>query len=333
MSGSEVRMKRRDTLIAILALGAAPGTVFAQASARIHRVAVVFNGSVDSDKVSLEALKQGLRQHGYTEGGNLKLEVTYAEGRTDRAVALIQEAVVRKPDVIVTHGSGTATAAKKATSTLPVVMAQIGDPVALGFAGSLARPGGNFTGNTILDALFLPKSLEILHETFPAARTFGVLADPANPATQIAWPALETAARQLKIELDRSNASTPGEIDRVLADLARKRPDALLVLSMPLLVAHRKRMIESLVKARIPQIWPAADATDLGALMSHAPTVADMWRNAANFVHRILQGAKPGDLPFEQATKFEFSINLKAAKALGIKIPQSVLLRADRVIE
>lgn len=326
-------MKKRDALLALLALGFAPRSVFAQAAARIYRVAVVFHGSADSDRVSLEALKQGLRRHGYTEGGNLKLEVTYAEGRTDRAVALIQEAVARKPDVIVTHGSATATAAKKATSTLPIVMAQIGDPVALGFAASLARPGGNFTGNTILDALFLAKSLEILHETFPAVRTFGVLTDPAMPAIQVAWPALETAGRKLKVELDRSNASTPGEIDRVLADLARKRPGALLVVSMPLFMAHRKRMIESLAKSRIPQIWSAADATDLGALMSHAPTSADMWRNAANFVHRILQGAKPSDLPFEQASKFEFSINLKAAKALGIKIPQSVLIRADRVIE
>ena len=314
-------------------LSAAPRSVFAQAAARVYRIAVVFNGSVDSDRVSLDALKQGLRQHGYIEGRNLELEVTYADGRTDRAVNLIREAVARKPDVLVTHGSATAAAAKKATSTLPVVMALIGDPVALGFAARLARPGGNFTGNTILDALFLPKSLEILHETFPAVRTFGILTDPAMPAIRIAWPALETAARNLKVELDRFNASTPGEIDDVLADLARKRPAALLVVAMPLFTAHRKRMIESLSKARIPQVWSTTDATDLGALMSHAPTVADMWRNAANFVHRILQGAKPGDLPFEQATKFEFSINLKAAKALGIKIPQSVLLRADRVIE
>ena len=216
-------MRRWETLIALLALGAVPGTVFAQASARLYRVAVVFNGSADADRVSLDALKQGLRQHGYTEGGNIKLEVSYAEGRTDRAVALVQEAVARKPDVIVTHGSATATAAKKATSTLPIVMAQIGDPVALGFAASLARPAGNFTGNTILDALFLPKSLEILHETFPAVRTFGVLTDPAMPAIQVAWPALETAAKNLKISLERFNASTPEETDRVLADLSRKR--------------------------------------------------------------------------------------------------------------
>jgi putative ABC transport system substrate-binding protein len=326
-------MNRRDAVLSLMALSAAPKSAFAQAAARVYRVAVVFHGSADSERVSLEALRQGLRLLGYPEGGNLKLEVAYAEGRTERAVALIQEAVARKPDVLVTHGSATATAAKKATSTLPVVMALIGDPVALGFAASLARPGGNFTGNTILDALFLPKSLEILHETFPAVRTFGVLTDPAMPAIQVAWPALEAAGRNLKLELDRSNASTPGEIDRVLSDLAKKRPGALLVVSMPLFMSHRKRMIESLAKSRIPQIWSAADATDLGALMSHAPTSADMWRNSASFVHRILQGAKPGDLPFEQATKFEFSINLKAAKALGIKIPQAVLLRADRVIE
>ncbi|NBS56943.1 MAG: hypothetical protein EBS65_07765 [Betaproteobacteria bacterium] len=326
-------MNRRDAGLALLALSAVPRSVFAQAAKRVYRVAVVFNGSVDADRVSLDALKQGLRQHGYTEGSNLRLEVTYAEGRTDRAIALVQEAVARKPDVLAMQGSANAAAAKKATSTLPIVMGSVGDPVALGLAASLARPGGNFTGNTILDALFLPKSLEIMHETFPAVRTFGVLTDPAMPAIQIAWPALETAAKNLKISLERFNASTPEEVDRVLADLAKKRPSALLVVTMPLFYAHRKRMIESLSSARIPQVWSTVDATDLGALMSQAPTAADMWRNSANFVHRILQGAKPGDLPFEQAAKFEFSINLKVAKALGIRIPQSVLLRADRVVE
>lgn len=212
-------------------------------------------------------------------------------------------------------------------------MATVGDPVALGLAASLAHPGGNITGNTILATASIPKSLELLHETLPAVRTFAVLTDPAMPATRVTWSALEGTAKKLGVGLEPFEASTPEEIDRMLGVLARRRPDAMIVFAMPLFGAHRKRMIESLARERIPQIWATEDAADLGALMSHTPTASAMWRNAASFVHRILQGAQPGDLPFEQATKFEFNINLKTAKALGIKIPQSVLLRADRVIE
>jgi putative ABC transport system substrate-binding protein len=325
--------RRRKFLLSVGALLATPGSVFAQGAARTYRVAVVFNGSAVSDRIYLEPLMEGLLRHGYKVGGNLILEVSHADGRTDRSIALIQEAVARKPDVIVTHGSAPGMAAKKATATIPIVMANVGDPVAIGLIASLARPGGNITGNTNLDASFLTKSLEILHETFPAVRSFAVLMDPAMPVFQPLWSALQITAKQLRVGLQRFDASTPEEIDRFLADLPRKRPGALLVPSMPLFGAHRKRMIESLAKSRIIQFWSFPDAADLGALMSNVANITVLWRNAANFVHRILQGAKPSELPFEQATQFEFSINLKTAKALGIKIPQSVLTRADRVIE
>jgi len=328
-----VSASRRQIILGFAASLAAPGSVFAQGATRTYRIAVVFNGSADSDRVYLEPFTEGLLRHGYKVGGNLILEVSHAEGRTDRSLALIEEAVARKPDVIVTHGSATGMAAKKATATIPIVMATVGDPVAIGLIASLARPGGNITGNTNLDASFLSKSLEILHETFPAVRSFGVLTDPAMPAVRSLWPALEDAAKQLRVGLQRFDASTPEEIDRLLVDLARKRPGALLVFPMPLFGAHRKRMIESLAKNRINQFWSLPDAADLGALMSNVANIPVLWRNAANFVHRILQGAKPADLPFEQATRFEFVINMKAAKTLGIRIPQPVLLRADRVIE
>ncbi|MBI3376521.1 MAG: ABC transporter substrate-binding protein [Betaproteobacteria bacterium] len=328
-----MRTSRRELIFGLAALLAGPGTVLAQAAARMRRVAVVFTGSPASERIYLDALQQGLRQHGYQEGGNLTLELSYAEGRTDRVIALIQEAVARKPDVIATNGSATATAAKKATSSIPVVMATIGDPVALGLAASLARPGGNITGNTNLDTSFLPKSLEILHETLPAVRSIAVLTDPAMPVVPGIWSAVDATAKKLRVALERFDASTPEDIDRMLGVLAKRHPGALLVFGTPLFHAHRKRMIESLARERIPQFWASPDAADLGALMSYLANASDMWRNAASFVHRILQGAKPGDLPFEQATRFEFSINLKTAKTLGIKIPQSVLIRADRVIE
>lgn len=324
-------MDRRDTVIALLAL-AAPGSIFAQGAARIHRVAVVFNGTADSERISLDAFQQGLRQHGYHEG-NLKLELNYGEGRTERVITLVEEAIARKPEVIVMSGSGALAAIRKANSTIPFVMALVADPVALGLADSLARPGGQFTGSATLGEATLAKSLELLQETLPAVRTIGVLTDPAMQIVPTMWDAVEVAAKRLRISLERFDARTPEEVDRMLGALARRRPGALLVFPMPLFNAHRRKMIESLARDRIPQFWTTADAADLGALMSNLANFPALWRNAASFVHRILQGAKSGDLPFEQATKFEFSINLRTAKALGIKIPQSVLLRADRVIE
>lgn len=324
--------RRRQFLIAVGAL-AVPGSILAQPGARMHRVAVVFTGSVDAERTYLEAFLQGLRQHGYREGVSVKLEVSYAEGRTERALALIREAVARRPDVIVLRGSAASWAAKKATATIPIVMAMIGDPVGQGLIASLSRPGGNITGNAILAEAYTPKSLELLHEALPEVRTFGVLTDPTLQVHSIFGTALQDAAKGLRIALERFDASTPEEIDRALGDLARRRPGALLVMTSPLFDAHRRRIIESLARDRIPAILGVADAADLGALMSYQANALDIWRKAATYVHRILQGAKPSELPFEQATRFELVVNLKTAKALGIKIPGSILLRADRVIE
>ena len=325
-------MNRRDAAVALLALAAGPGSVFAQAAARTYRVAVVFTGSADSERSRLEWFQQALRRQGYNES-NLKLELNYADGYTDRLVGLVEEAIARKPDVIVTSGSGALATFRKASSKIPIVMPQVGDPVALGLAVSLARPGGNFTGNATLGEAIMPKSLELLHETLPAVRTIGVLSDPAMPIVPTMWKAVESAAKRLPIALERFDASTPEEIDRVLGVLAKRRPGALLLFSMPLFNAHQRKLIESLNRDLIPQFWTSADDTDLGAFMTYSANARDLWRNAATFVHRILQGARPGDLPFEQATTFELVINLRTAKMLGIKIPQSVLIRADRVIE
>ena len=324
---------RREFILCLAASVAAPGSILAQPGARTYRVAIVFNGSVDSDRVFLEAFLQGLRQHGYRDGVGVKLELSYAEGRTERALALIQEAVAREPAVIVLQGSGAGWAAKKATSTIPIVLAQIADPVGLGLAASLARPGGNVTGNSIQPEAFVPKSLELLHEILPNVRTVGVMTDPAMQAVPQLWAAVENTAKRLQVALERFDASTPEEIDRVLGAFAARRPGALLVFPMPLFGSHRRKIIESLTRDRIPAMLTSTGTADLGALMSYLVNASDMWRNAATFVHRILQGAKPSELPFEQATRFEFSINLRTAKALGIKIPQSVLVRADRVIE
>lgn len=326
-------VKKRDTLLALIALGAVPGSLLAQASMRPHRVAVVFTGSAESDRIYLEAFQQGLRQHGYQEGDKLKFELGYAAGRTDRVLALIREAVARNPDVIVLTGSAAAWAAKKATSTIPIVMAQVGDPVTLGLVASFARPGGNITGNAIQGEAFVPKSLELLHESLPAVRTIFVMADPAMPAITQIWTAVESTAKRLGVTLVRFDASTLEEIDRALSAWAKRPPGAALVFPMPLFSAHRRKIVDALRQNRIPAMMGSLETADMGVLMSYLSNTLDLWRKAATYVHRILQGAKPSELPFEQAARFEFSINLKTAKALGIKIPQSVLVRADRVIE
>jgi putative ABC transport system substrate-binding protein len=328
-----VKHSRRNLIFGFAALIAAPDSVLAQAGAASRRVAVVFHGSAESDRIHLEAFSQGLRQLGYREGGSVKLEVRYAEGRSERAAALIHEAVARSPDVIVLEGSADTWAAKKATSTIPIVMARVGDPVELGLVDSLARPGGNITGNSIMSSAFVPKALELLHECLPDIRTVGVLVDPAMPMTPLIWTPLEGTAKQLGIALERHDTKGPEELDRVLAAFAQRRPRALLVFPTPLFTAQRGKIINSLARNRIPAMLTVADGAELGGLMSYLAHSVDMWRNAATFVHRILQGAKPSELPIEQATRFELVVNLKTAKALGVKIPPSILLRADRVIE
>jgi putative ABC transport system substrate-binding protein len=328
-----MKNSRRKLIFCFAASLAAPGSILAQAGARTHRVAIVFTGSADSDRIHLEAFSQGLRQHGYQEGGSVKLEVRYADGRSERATALIREAIARSPDVIIVEGSAASWAAKQASSTIPIVMARVGDPVELGLVESLARPGGNITGNSIMSSAFVPKALELLHESLPDIRTVGVLADPAMPMTPLIWTPLAGRAKQLGVALERYDTNDPVELDRVLGAFAQRRPRAVLVFPTPLFTAQRGKIIDSLTRNRIPAMLTVADGAELGGLMSYLAHTVEMWRNAATFVHRILQGAKPNELPVEQATRFELVINLKTAKALGIKFPQSILLRADRVIE
>ncbi|MBI3374465.1 MAG: ABC transporter substrate-binding protein [Betaproteobacteria bacterium] len=324
---------RRKLVFCFAASIAAPGSILAQAGARLRRVAIVFNGSSDSDRNHLEAFSQGLRQHGYREGDEVKLEVSYADGRAERATALTHEALARSPDVIVVEGSAASWAAKKATSTIPIVMARVGDPVELGLVESLARPGGNITGNSMMASAFVPKALELLHESLPELRSVGVLVDPSMPMTSLIWTSLASRAKQLGIALQRYDTDVPEELDRVLGGFAQRRPRAVLVFPTPLFTAQRKKIIDSLTRNRIPAMLTVADGADLGGLMSYLAHSVEMWRNAASFVHRILKGAKPNELPVEQATRFELVVNLKTAKALGIKFPRSILMRADRVIE
>jgi putative ABC transport system substrate-binding protein len=327
------KSRRRQFLLGASAMLAAPSMLWAQANANLRRVVPVFSGSPETEKGRLDAFLQQLRQHGYQDGVNLKIEVTYSDNQSDRVLEQLREIVARRPDVIIVTGSAASLAAKKATSSIPIVLATIGDPVGLGLVESLARPGGNITGNAIMAESFVPKALEFLHETLPKARTFGALVDTNMPMVPLIWAPLEITAKRFGIVLNRYDARNPEELDRVLGAFAQRRPQGLIVFPMPLFTNYSARIAESLTRNGVPTILTQDNGADLGALMSYGVDRLDLWRKAATYVHRILQGTKPADLPIEQPTRFELVVNMKTAKALGIKIPQSILVRANRVIE
>lgn len=294
---------------------------------------VVYNGSPDSSRSFRDALAEGLASHGYRDGENLKVEAVYVQFQWDRISEILQKVIAGKPDIIVVSGSPGSLAAKKATSTIPIVMASVGDPLGLGLVTSLARPGGNVTGIGISAEAVVPKALELLREMLPGIRSFGVLSDPRMPMASLVWKPLEATANRLSIALERYDASSPEELERVLGGFSRGKPQALLVNPFPLFSAHASKIVETLSSKRIPAMLTIDRAADLGALTAFWSDLAGGWRKTATYIHRILQGAKPGDLAIELPTKYDLVINLKTAKALGIVIPQSVLLRTDRVIQ
>jgi len=305
----------------------------AQSDVRQRRVGVVFNGSPHSDQAFREAFSQGLRQRDLQEPRDFRIDAVYAEGKSDRFSELIQELIARRPDVIVVGGSAASRAAKQATSTVPIVIWAVGDPVALGLVESFARPGGNVTGNAMMADAFVPKALEILHETVPAVRTVGVLVDTNMPMAPLILAPLEDTAKRLGVVLERYDARSPEELDRVLGTFPAKHPPALMVLPFPLFGSYPQKIVDSLARNRIPAILMIERGANLGGLMGYGVDRVELWRNAAKYVHRILQGAKPADLPVEQPTKFELVVNVKTANAMAVKVPQSILLRADRVIQ
>jgi putative ABC transport system substrate-binding protein len=314
----------------------APLTLFCQQRpAKIPRVGylqpvVPENGS----SPFLEDFRQGLRELGYVEGRNLQLEIRWGEGKLDRLPALAEELVRLKVDVIMAVTSPSVVAAKQATGTIPIVMPFSSDPVGDGLVTSLARPGGNITGLSMMAPELGAKRLQLLKEVFPKIfRPVAVLWNPDYVGmrarfreTQGVAPAVGMNVRSVEIRDSR-------ELERALETMDRERPDALLLLADPLTVSQRSRIVEYAAEERLPAIYEISQFVDAGGLMSYGPNVDDLVRRAATYVDKILKGAKPGDLPIEQPTKFEFVINLKCAKALGVTIPQSVLLQADRVIE
>jgi putative tryptophan/tyrosine transport system substrate-binding protein len=325
-------VKRRDALAVLGALAAAPSLLFAQ-SATMPSVAFIFLGTPELDRAYRDAFLQGMSERGYSIGKNFVFEEVSMERRYDRLPQLIEEMVRRKPAVLVVASSQAAHAAKAATKSIPIVVASMGDPVGQGLVKSLSNPGGNLTGNTILGNQLGLKRLELLKEIRPKAVEVGFLNNLLNPGTLGQAELMETAARGLGIRLTRIGASNEAELDQALDSLRGRRLDAVLVGGDALNAVYREKIVAALARERIAAVHSFSDAVTVGALASYAANAPELFRHAASFVARILKGAKPGDLPIEQPTKFELVVNLKTAKALGITIPQSVLLRADRVIE
>ena len=303
----------------------------AQQPKTIPRVGILFIGG--HNQPHLEAFKQGLREHGYREGKNVFLEYRYAEGKVDRLSSLANDLVQLKVDVIVVTAELSARAARQATQTTPIVLTTGADLVSSGLAKSLAKPGGNVTGLSVLEEKLSGKRLDILREALPNIRSVGYL---WNPGAIVANPSFDQAkaiAQAAALKLQPFEARTPAEIEKAFAEMSKTRPDALLVLLSPLMALNSKRIVSLALGQRLPGVYPTNQFAEEGGLIAYGPQIGEMYRRAATYVDKILKGAKPGDLPIEQPTKFEFVVNLKTAKQIGLTIPPNVLARADRVIK
>lgn len=327
-------IQRRKLLIAAVPILAAPW--FASAQERPRKIARIGLLSVFSPAATArwhQAFKQGLRDLGWVEGKSIEFDYRYAEGNADRLPGLAADLVHLNVDVIVTATATDGMSAKNATKTIPIVIAAAGDPVALGLVASLARPGGNVTGLSQMSPELAGKRLALLREIIPKLSLVAALWNPDSRTSVLNWKEIQLAARQLGIQLHSAEVRNIKDFDRAVSEASAARAGALAILPNPVIVTNLKRVADLAAKSRLPSIMHVREFPDSGGLVGLGPDRSDQFRRAAAYVDKILKGAKPGDLPIEQPTKFELVINLKTAKAIGLAIPPSVLLRADRVIE
>ncbi len=317
-------------LVAICLVAIPP--THAQPTATIHRLGILSGGPATARPI--EAFRQGLRELGWIEGRNIVIEQRFADGRTDRLPALAAELIALKVDVIAAGPTPPAVAAKNATGTIPIVMLGTAEPVELGLIASLARPGGNITGlSWSVNLEIIGKGLELLKQALPRARHVAILWNSSNPAHVIAVREVKLSARSTGLELLLLDLRGPDEFDRAFATMAKQRVDAVLVVADTLFASHRTRIAELEARHGLPSMHGLLQDVEAGSLMSYGPDLVAVYRRGAFFVDKILKGAKPADLPVEQPTKYDLVINLKTAKALGLAIPPSLLLRAAHVIE
>jgi len=316
---------------AVLAVAA---TVEAQQPGRVPHIGYLSGASLSSNVVRIEALRQGLRELGYTEGKSIVIEYRSADGKLERFNELAAELVRLKVDVIVTAGPALTRAAKAATARIPIVMTQDPDPVGNGFVASLAHPGGNITGLSSLSPETSGKQLELLKETVPKLSRVAVLGTSTSPGQALQLREIGLAAGPLNVQLQSLDVLGPKDIETAFQAASEQRAEAFIVFSSGILNGQRTRILENMVKSRLPAIYSQqTQFVEAGGLMSYAVKLIDLDRRAATYVDKILKGAKPADLPIEQPKKFELIVNLKAAKQIGLTIPPSVLARADRVIK
>jgi len=328
-------VKRLAAIVTLLVAAALATSLAsdAQQPKKVSRIGFLLASSPSSTATRVEAFRRGLRELGYVEGQNIAIEWRYAEGKLDRLPDFAAELVRLKVDIIVAEGAPAAHAAKNATRAVPIVMGNAADPVGTGLVASLARPGGNITGLSDFHAGVITKRLELLKEVVPTASRIAVLLNPANPTNPLQLREIQATAPALGVTLLSLEVKGPDDIEHAFTAMKKERTGALIVFGDPTIVTHRRRIAELAVKSRLPAIYASRASMDAGGLMSYGTNFDDLYRRAAIYVDKILRGAKPADLPVEQPTKFELIINLKTAKALGLTIPRSLLLRADQVIE
>ena len=332
-------MRRREfiTLFSGAAVGwllAALVATQAQQVGKVYRIGYLSNSSSAANPHLFEAFRQGLREFGWVEGQNISIDPRFAEGRSDRLADLAAELVRLKVDIIITTSTPATLAAKNATGAIPIVAANFGDPVGLGLIESLARPNGNITGLSFsVGVETFGKELELLKEIAPEFRRVAVLSNPTNPYHALAILNVNFAAQALKVELQLLATRGSNEFDGAFAAMSKERAGALLVVTDPIFVLHRARLADLAVKNRLPSMYGMGEYVKAGGLISYGPNLSDRFRHSATIVDKILRGAKPADLPVQQPTKFDLTINLKTAKALGLTVPPSLLARADEVIE
>lgn len=323
-------MRRRTALAAIGVMLAAPRTM---AQARQARIAILVDGTEGAIGASVRLFEERLRELGWVMGKNLVLEVRYSDGVAQRLPALAAELLALRPDVIVPLSTPATIAVLRATSSVPVVFFALGDPVGAGVVQSLARPGANATGQSIMSAEISAKWMQILGELVPGARKLAFLGQIRNPGIAPVYAAMQATARAHDIGVEHIDATTPEEVESAFARMKAEKFDAFMVASAPTVLRHHRRIVALAARHRIPGAYAREEFTDAGGLLSYAVDRTAQARRTAEQVHRVLEGANPGDLPVEQPTRVVLTINLATARALGLAVPQSLLLRADRVIE
>ena len=325
-------MKRRE-FITFLGSVAAAWPLAASAQSKMPRIGFMGNSTAALEANLIDAFREGLREHDYEEGRNIVIEYRWADGKYERFPALAAELIAAKVDVIVTAGTPAALAMKKATTTVPLVMVAVGDPVGTGLVPSLARPGGNLTGLSSVAPDLEGKRLQLLREVVPALSHVAMFINSVNPFHVSSIRQARAAAKTMGIKLQLHDIRKSEDLDDAFAAIRKERPDALLILADRVFLHNRERMMDFTKEQRLPNVNAYKELVEVGGLMSYGPSYEDMHKRAAIYVDKILKGAKPADLPIEQPSKFTFIVNLKAAKTLGVTVPSQLLGLADQLIE